>query len=74
MSKTTGYIVYDTKKGAYDGVYLQKVSAKKALKSLRRRVPQANWVLHEHTGSPELPASKFWLNIYEKEYTQGETA
>ena len=72
MSNTTGYIVYDTKKGAYDGVYLHKVEAEKALKSLQRRVLQANWVLHEHTKSPELPAAKFWLNIYEKEYTQGE--
>jgi len=71
MSETTGYIVYDTNKGAYDGVYLSKDSAQQALKSLKRRVPQANWVLHEHTKSPELNPAKFWLNIYEKEYTQG---
>lgn len=71
MSEAIGYIVYDTIKGAYDGVYLNKNSAQQALKSLKRRVPQANWVLHEHTKSPELPSAKFWLNIYEKEYTQG---
>ena len=34
MSNTTGYIVYDTKKGAYDGVYLQKASAKKQQKRI----------------------------------------
>ena len=71
MSNTTGYIVFCRKTGAYDGVYMQKESAQGALESLTLKVPHADWVLQEYSGTPELPKSDFWLNIYEKEYSQG---
>jgi len=70
MSNTTGYIVFDRKTGAYDGIYMQKESAQGALESLTRRVPHADWVLQEYSGTPELPESDFWLNVYEKEYRE----
>lgn len=68
----TGYIVFDRKTGAYDGVYKRKLSAQGALESLTKRIPHADWVLQEYSGTPELPKSDFWLNIYEKEYHQGD--
>ena len=70
MSNTTGYIVFDRKTGAYDGIYMQKESAQGALESLTLRVPHADWVLQEYSGTPELPKSDFWLNVYEKEYRE----
>ena len=66
MNYPTGYIIYDYHTGAYDGVYLSKESAKAALNSLKKRVPQANWVLQEHTKSPELGDAKFWVNVYKE--------
>ena len=71
MSNTTNYIVFDRKTGAYDGIYVQKESAQSALESLTRRVPHADWVLKEYNGTPKLPESDFWLNLYEKEYREG---
>jgi len=45
-------------------------STQEALESLTRRVPHADWVLQEYSGTPELPESDFWLNVYEKEYRE----
>jgi hypothetical protein len=61
-----GYIVFDRKTGAFDGIYLNKASAQVAFESLSRRIPQADWVLQEHKGEAP-PDSDFWVNIYEKE-------
>ena len=61
-----GYMIFDRKTGAFDGIYQIKESAQAALESLTRRIPQADWVLQEHEGKAP-PESDFWVNIYEKD-------
>ena len=63
-----GYLVFDRKTGAYDGIYKRKQSAQEALDSLSKRIPHADWVIQAHDGITKPPECDFWLNIYEKEY------
>jgi len=63
----TGWIVFDRKTGAYDGMYKRKEMAQGALESLTKRVPQADWELKENVGNVKLPVIDFWVNIYEPE-------
>jgi hypothetical protein len=65
-----GYLIFDRKTGAFDGIYRSKESAQLALASLTRRIPHADWVLQEHKGDAP-PDSDFWVNIYNKEYEKG---
>ena len=65
-----GYLIFDRKTGAFDGIYRSKASAQAALESITKRIPQADWVLQEHEGKAP-PESDFWLNIYEKESIKG---
>jgi hypothetical protein len=67
------YVIVDRKTGAWDGIYRTYDGASDALRSLKNRIPAADWDLQVPTSKPD--PNDFWLNIYNKEMNpKGEQA